>query len=48
MSDESLDLFEQEFWAEVESFAKEMKLPVSYVEEEFVILGELIRNSNEM
>ena len=41
MSDESLDLFEQEFWSEVEELARELGVPTSYVEEEFVIMGEL-------
>jgi hypothetical protein len=31
-----------EFWAEVEALAKTLGLPVSYVEEEFVIEGELV------
>ena len=41
MSDESLDLFEQEFWSEVEELARELGVPTSYVEEEFIIMGEL-------
>ena len=48
MSDESLDLFEQQFWSEVEAFAEELGLPVSYVEEEFVIMGELVRQAKDM
>ena len=32
----------EEFWAEVEELAKTLGLPVSYVEEEFIIDGELI------
>ena len=48
MSDESLDLFEQEFWSEVQEFADELGLPVSYVEEEFVIMGELVRQAKDM
>ena len=43
MSDESLDLFEEEFWSEVETYAKEMGLTTRYVEEEFIIEGELIK-----
>lgn len=41
MSDESLDLFEEQFWSEVEELAKELGVPTSYVEEEFIIMGEL-------
>ena len=41
MSDESLDLFEQEFWSEVEALAKELGVSASYIEEEFIIEGEL-------
>jgi len=48
MSDESLDLFEQEFWSEVEEFAKEMGLPLTYVEEEFIIDGELIKQAKDL
>ena len=48
MSDESLDLFEQEFWSEVEEFAKEMNLPLSYVEEEFIVDGELIKQAKDL
>ena len=32
------------FWASVEKFAKENHLPLRYVEEEFVIDGELVEN----
>ena len=48
MSDESPDLFEQEFWSEVEEFAKEMNLPLTYVEEEFIIDGELIKQAKDL
>lgn len=41
MSDESLDLFEQEFWSEVEALAKELGVSASYIEDEFIIEGEL-------
>ena len=41
MSDESLDLFEQEFWSEVEALAKELGVSASYIEEEFIIEGEI-------
>ena len=37
----SYDNFE-DFWAEVEAFANQYRLPLHYVEEEFVIDGELI------
>lgn len=43
MSDESLDLFEEEFWSEVEQYAKETGLSTRYIEEEFIIDGELIK-----
>jgi len=36
-----MDEFE-EFWQEVEAFAKEHNLPTRYVEEEFILDGELI------
>ena len=42
MSEESLDLFEELFWSEVKALAAELNLPVSYVEEEFVIEGEIV------
>ena len=42
MSEESLDLFEELFWSEVVKLAAELNLPVSYVEEEFVIEGEIV------
>lgn len=48
MSDESLDLFEQEFWSEVKEFAKEMNLPTSYIEEEFIVDGELIKQAKDL
>ena len=41
MSDESLDLFEEQFWSEVESLAKELGVTTRYIEEEFIIDGEL-------
>lgn len=41
MSDESLDLFEQEFWSEVEALAEQLGLSTRYIEEEFIIEGEL-------
>ena len=41
MSDESLDLFEEQFWSEVESLAKELGVSARYIEEEFIIEGEL-------
>ena len=43
MTDASLDLFEEHFWKEVNRYADEMELPVSYIEEEFCIEGELIK-----
>ena len=43
MDDTSLDLFEETFWKEVNNYADELELPVSYIEDEFVILGELIK-----
>ena len=41
MSDESLDLFEEQFWSEVQSLAKELGVSTSYIEEEFIIEGEI-------
>ena len=41
MSDESLDLFEQEFWSEVEALAEQLGLSTRYIEDEFIIEGEL-------
>ena len=41
MSDESLDLFEQEFWSEVEALAEQLNVSTRYIEEEFIIEGEL-------
>ena len=32
------------FWTEVNDYAKELNLPLSYVEEEFVIDGQLIKD----
>ena len=31
------------FWLDVIEYANELGLPVTYVEEEFVILGELVK-----
>lgn len=41
MSDESLDLFEQEFWSEVEALAAQLGVSTRYIEDEFIIEGEL-------
>ena len=43
MDNTSLDLFEETFWKEVNNYADELELPVSYIEEEFCIEGELIK-----
>jgi len=43
MEDSSLDLFEEEFWSEVKEYAEKVGLPLSYVEDEFIILGELVK-----
>jgi hypothetical protein len=43
MNDSSLDQFEQTFWKEVNRYADELELPVSYIEDEFCIEGELIK-----
>ena len=43
---DAIDKFEylfEAFWEEIEEFAKEIGLHSSYVEEEFVIDGELIK-----
>ena len=39
MSDESLDLFEEESWSEVEQYAKETGMSTRYIEEEEVCLS---------
>ena len=41
MSDESLDLFEEQFWSEVEELATKLGVSTRYVEEEFIIEGEI-------
>ena len=33
----------EDFWLEVEEFAKEIDTPLSYIEEEFIIEGELVK-----
>ena len=43
MSDESLDLFEQEFWSQVEELAAELGVSPRYIEEEFIMEGEIVR-----
>ena len=43
MTDDSLDLFEVQFWNELKEFADELGLPTRYVEEEFCLYGELIK-----
>jgi len=43
MSEKSLDSFEKWWEEEVQAYANEVQLPVSYIEEEFIIDGELIR-----
>ena len=43
---DAIDKFEylfEAFWEEIEEFAKELSLHSSYIEEEFVIDGELIK-----
>ena len=43
---DAVDKFEylfEAFWQDLEEYAKEMDLPTWYVEEEFVIDGELIK-----
>ena len=42
MSDESLDLFEQQFWSKVEELAYELGVTTRYIEEEFILEGELV------
>ena len=44
-SDEELEQEIESFYTEIVEYADELKLPVSYVEEEFVILGELIKET---
>ncbi len=43
---DAIDKFEylfEAFWEDLEAYAKEVDLPTWYVEEEFVIDGELIK-----
>ena len=42
---EEFDPFIEQFWKHVVEYAAELGLPVKYVEEEFVIDGELIRET---
>ena len=41
--DDSYDPFIEQFWKHVVEYAAELNLPIKYVEEEFVIDGELIK-----
>ena len=43
MNKDSLDAFEQWWETEVNRYADELELPLRYVEEEFIIEGELIK-----
>ena len=43
MTDDSLDLFEQTFWAELKEFADEIGVSPRYVEEEFCLEGLLVK-----
>ena len=43
MEPETLDAFEEWWHNEVEAYATAMNLPIHYVEEEFVLDGELIK-----
>ena len=36
----------ENWWAEVVDYAAELELPIQYIEEEFVILGELIKHKD--
>ena len=40
--DETIELTFEDFWKDVEDYAKQQGLPVHYVEEEFIIDGEFI------
>ena len=42
--DENYDAFMEHFWRKVVEYAAELNLPVKYVEEEFVIDGELVKH----
>ena len=44
-SDEELEKEIENFYSEIVEYAEQLKLPVSYVEDEFVILGELIKET---
>ena len=43
MNESTFDLFEEQFWSEVKTYAKEMGVSTQYIEEEFCIDGELVR-----
>ena len=42
---EEYDPFIEQFWTHVVDYAQELGLPLKYVEEEFIIDGELIRHT---
>ncbi len=43
MNESTLDAFDEWWETEVNRYADELELPVSYIEEEFIIEGELIK-----
>lgn len=46
IGDDELDPFIQQFWTHVVDYAAELGVSVKYVEEEFVIDGELIKHTD--
>ena len=42
MTEDSLDLFEVQFWSLVKRYADEVGVSTRYVEDEFILDGELI------
>lgn len=42
------DAFLAEFWPQVEALAEELGVSTRYIEEEFIIEGELIENAKDL
>lgn len=45
--EESLDPFIEQFWTHVVDYAAELGVSVKYIEEEFIIDGELVRHTED-
>lgn len=46
ISDDEIDPFIKQFWTHVVDYAAELGVSVKYVEEEFIIDGELIKHTD--